>query len=54
MLDNNGALVDLRYHMQHVDEREVLVALCLQQIKLSVRMRDSAERVLSIVNKQGP
>lgn len=54
VLDNNGALVDLRYHMQHVDEREVLAALCLQQIKMSAKMRDGAERTLSILNKQGP
>lgn len=53
-LDQNAALVDLRYRSQHVDESKELAALCERQIKVANRMKDNAERVLNALHKQGP
>jgi len=54
LLDQHAANVDLRYAMQHVDEQDVLKALCVQQVKVSARLRDGAERVMASMHKQSP
>lgn len=53
MLDQHAALVDLRYRSQHVDESDVLRALCERQVKVASRMKDNAERVITALDKQG-
>lgn len=54
VLEQNAAHIDMRYFLTHIDEQRVLELLCLQQMRISVRMRDAAERVVGILHKQGP
>lgn len=53
MLDQNAANVDLRYRSQHVDEDEVLLALCEKQLKVANRMKGNAERVITALTGDG-
>jgi len=53
-LDRHAAEADLRYQLHNLDDREVLKALCVTQMRSAAKLHAGSAQVLCILLQQGP